>query len=163
MPTSRRRTRRTFYLARRNKNTFVLSCAGDRLRTTTGFVIRQPMRCLVAGHNGHRASYGRSAAQLVASDEGPVPDTAGSAARVAVVRPAGRAQAHALRRQMSDQRLRTAAHHRHTHTRPVRRPRVQVYTQGAWRARVMIAIASYTISVFKNEHHRIFIVNTRVV
>jgi len=33
---------------------------------------------------------------------------------------------------MSDQRLRTAAHHRHTHTRPIRRSRIQVCTQGTY-------------------------------
>lgn len=102
--------------------------AGDRLRTTTGFVLRQPLRCLVVGNNGHRVSYRRSAAQRVAPDEGSISNTAGTAARVAVVRPAGRAQAHAFRRQMSGQRLRTATHHRHTHTRSFHRPRVQVYT-----------------------------------
>lgn len=88
------------------------------------------MRCLVAGHNGHRTSHRRPTPERSAPDAGPVPDTAGAAARTAAVRAAGRAKAHALRRQMSDQGLRTAADHRDTHPRPVHRARVQVHTQG---------------------------------
>lgn len=84
---------------------------------------------MVAGHNGHRVSHRRPAAQWTAPDAGPVPDSAGPAAGAAAVGPAGRAQAHTLRGPLSDQGLRTAADHRHTHPRSVRRPRVEMHTQ----------------------------------
>lgn len=104
--------------------------AGDRVRTAAGLVVRQPVRCVVAGHNSHRTSHRRPTAERAAPDAGPVPDTAGSTARAAAVRAAGRAEAHALRRPVPGQGLRAAADHRHTHTRPVYRARVQVHTQG---------------------------------
>lgn len=117
-----------------NNNTLCgeLFASGNRLRTTAGFVLRQSMWCVVAGHNGHWISHRRSSAQRIASNEGFISNTAGTAACVAVVGSTGCAQTNAFRSKMSCKRFRTAADHCHTNTRPLHRPRVQVYPQGTY-------------------------------
>jgi len=109
---------------------------------------------MVVGHNGYRISYWRSSAQWIASNEGFISNTAGTATCLAIVGSTGCAQIDALCGQMSDQRFRTATDHRPTHTRPFRRSRVKVHSQGTlthFITNIYIYILYIMLINFKNQ------------